>query len=1191
MRKTALLLCFIMIFSFVTVMPASAAKISFTQEKLEASAATLISGVNAAELLVNNSFERVSDGAISQWRPHSTEVVDGKSQGFYGSANIILTDDAYSGDTAIKFVNTQGGNTRISYQVSVTGGVTYELSAWVKSSNLPSGSIYIQGGFYGTDADGNALDASGYNYLNLYFHSSANPMTANVWTKYINRFTAPEGATSVILYAYLKGTGDVIWDNISLMCPKEHVKPLSVAEKKDPILTEASATLGPVYAINSAKTTFEGYDLNHMIDKSDSPGGHDLKVTNDQNHTEGGSKSLLMQYGINPAHKAFGHANWYTSRVALVPGATYQLSTWIYAPEEGMSDDFSYWLSIYLADGSVDTKKKHWTITHFPWWREITYDFTVPMDALHTTVQLSHQYGSSPYYVDDIQLYMIKTPEYANIETDELFYYTEWETGVCSATMNNAYGTMLAGGSVEYTFLAPDKETVLDREFVDFADGKSEYDFPLSRMAEKGSEYFISAKVYDGVGNVLQEQILSVYRFDRPTYLGADGIFRKNGKEYNLSSGYSVNSDRMEMGPQKGGVNIVLLVTDYTSDSTIKRSTEEKLRRAEELGLLCLIGCQGSLYDPEALARTAENLKDYPALFGYKLYDEPYQAAIPDDVMKNAYAALRNADPNHPVYVDDSVDGGYDWLYRYADIIDIDYYGGGSDDSGRIFTDKMEKAAEATKHGRKPFTLLQQVFTNGNYRPSIDELRNFAYQAFFAGASGLGWFSLATDSSGGDTEIFMTTELWRQICEIWAPWEQGFLFDCFINDKYELLSSYRDDNAMWRTYRDGNKIYLVTFNRQKNASTEISVPLVDSNGNQLIRSFSATRKAGALGEPVPTVCGNGTLNLTLGGIMVGSKTGTESTLNGLAAEIWEITPYLSVDDFENGADASIYKTYTTRVVEIAEDPLNANNSVLHAAAFPSAVSLLPMTSGTGSLAPVSELFASHEIGKITYRLYIPTQSGIAEGDSFSAGIRYKDANDNTVRANVAFTSQELNKWHNMEFYFNGFTAQPKELCQDFAGRSVECYIDDLKVEKVNKTGFLSTMNASKSGSRTAPNIWAYAASGEYKTSFAKTDVIRPVIGYAPSSISDKAYASLALYKVQDGVLSLVDMKMSTLGRTPLASLTSGAGGAESVGITSDELVLNLSAYDLTEGTYSLVYLLWNQSDLSAVMDKTTIFID
>ena len=583
MRKIALFLCVIMCMSFITILPASAAKIPVTQSKLGADAATLVSGVNAAELLINNSFERASDGEVSDWRPHSTESVSGKGQGYYGSANIIRTEDTNtnSGSYAIKFTNSQGGKTRISQQVSINAGVTYELSAWVKTSNPSSGTIYIQGGFYGTASDGASLEASDYDYLNLYFQSpsSGYALEANTWTKLINRFTAPEGATSIILYAYLSGNGDVIWDDISLMCPKESVPTLNVSERKVPFLTEDSPALGPVYTINSEKTTFEGYEVNHMIDKNHSPGGHDLKITNDVNHTEGGSKSLLMHYGINPAHKAFGHANWYMNNVKLIPGATYQISTWIYAPEEGMSDDFSYWVNIDLSNGAKDTKKKHWTIRHFPWWREITFDFEVPMNATNTSVQLSHQYGSSPYYVDDITLYMIDAPDYAKIDTDELFYYTEWETGICTAEVNDAYGDMLKGGKVEYTFLAPDKQTVIEREEVLFLNGKAEYEFPLSLMAEKGQEYFVKAIVLDSGGNSVQEELCSVYRFDRPTYLGADGIFRKNGKEYNLAFGYSINSDRMEMGPQKGGVNIVLLVTDG-SDATIKQSTEKKLKRA-----------------------------------------------------------------------------------------------------------------------------------------------------------------------------------------------------------------------------------------------------------------------------------------------------------------------------------------------------------------------------------------------------------------------------------------------------------------------------------------------------------------------------------------------------------------------------------------------------------------------------------
>ena len=885
MKKTALFLSVVFLLGLFPA-PGASAALSANTVSIANGEETLFANVNAADAIVNGSFEFGTDSASVGWAITCNQAVDGVSQNFFGSANVSRSQDAHSGTYAMQLTNTQSdsASTCLRQSVSVTPGVTYEMSAYVKTSNATSGTIYMHGLF--ADAAGSS---SNYSRMNLYFQSSSSPLTAGTWTKKGLRFTAPENATKLTIYLYLKGIGNALWDEVSILVPQASVPSPAVDAKKSPYLTEASTELGPVYAITPTEGGFENYSVGHYIHKSASPGAHNALVSDAYDHTTGTGKSVLLKNRINPDHGNF-LPNLYFSSRELIPDATYQISTFVLAPESGTSADFSYWINFTMSDGTSDQKKVHYTINHYGWWREFTFDFKVPADSepVTTSIELRLMTDQMQYYIDDISLYMVEAPDVAYIQTDEMFYYTEWEEGVVEATPHAAFMSTIAGRKVEYTFLGQDGETVIDTEIVPYVDGEADYVFRTEWMTEIGKEYFISAKVYNAQNELLQEELCSIYRFNRPTYLGADGIFRKNNQEYNIVMGSGVTTELLELDPRLGGVTIIRPVADGTT-------LISKMDKAHEMGLLCLVGLYGGGISGgaeskiQATINTVNSVKNHPALFGYKVQDEPYQKGDSDEDMARAYVTIRNLDPHHPIYLVDSVAGGYDWLFRFADIVDIDYYGGAGSDSGRIFTEKLDLAKAASK-GRKPFTLLQQAFQYNGYLPSVEELRHFAYQAFFSGVSGLGYHSLGVDGSDGVTTSYMYMDEWAELCARWAPWEQGFLLDCFVNNEYPMLNSYQDNNVMWRTYEVGDKIYVIIFNRNKSVPTTATVSLTDAEGNALVTDFIATRKAGAM-DAEATVSGNGSLTLTLG---------------NLSAEIWEVTPVTNLipnGSFENAFSA------------------------------------------------------------------------------------------------------------------------------------------------------------------------------------------------------------------------------------------------------------------------------------------------
>ncbi len=1067
MRKIALLLCTVLCLGLFTALPASAA-LSANPEAFADGEDTLLLNENAADILVNGGIEFGSDFSQTEWGITGAETIGGVRQNFFGGVNVKRVLGGNASTYAVQLTNTLGttSKTALMQTISVTPNVTYELSAWVKTLNASSGYAYLNGMFLDASGSNTPFSRIGQTYQNP---TAQTPVTlpANTWVRKCLRFTAPEGAVKLTLYLYLEGIGNILFDDVLVLAPKEAIPAPVVSPKKEPVLKESSTTFGPVYAIDPSIGNFERYSNGYFIGISENPvSAHNAMVSTAYNHTPGGTKSLWLKNKIN--NEQDFQPNLYYNTVYLIPGATYQISTWILAPEAGTSADFSYWIDLTMSDGNTDQKKVHYTVRNFGWWREYTFDFTVPVDSapVATSVQLRLMNDTQQYYIDDISLYMIETPPYADIVTDEMFYYTEWETGICSASPFSTYENALVGGRVEYAFLDQDGETVLDSAEVPYVDGQANYEFLVSLMAEIGKEYFVSAKVYLPDNTLVQDEIRSVYRFDRPTYLDADGVFRKKGKEYNLIAGSGVTPALLEKDPSKGGVQIIRL-------NNAGANLLGTMDRAYEMGMLCIIGLYGSANGgAESMIQntinTVNTVKEHPALFGYQVQDEPYQKGNSEEDLARAYRTIRTLDPDHVVYLVDSVPGGFDYLFRYSDFVDIDTYSGAGADSGRVFTKVLEVAREASK-GRKPFALMQQAFQYEGYRPTLDEMRNFSYQAFFAGAQGIAYHSLGVDGSDGITTPFLDMDDWTEICERWAPWEQGFLLDCFVNQKYPLLKSYQDDNVMWRTYYVDGKVYVITFNRQKNAASTATIPLVAADGTPIIGSFVATRKAGTKDTTAPSISGSGTLKLTLGGIVGREKGMTLKSLGGLAAEIWEVAPTNNllpngnfemdfadglpteswVDNMHHGSGGAVVVGTATKVT--------ADNGVQPAT---------DKSKGFLKLHRTNENKSDLVDGLVT-RIYYPLSTANLETGKYyrmefyvnvptttlGVGVHFQEsnaANQDTIKLGVGFTGlKSTNGWEKRSYDFK-YDGGNYDLNIKIRGEGeAVAYIDELKLTEIN----------------------------------------------------------------------------------------------------------------------------------------------
>ncbi len=845
MKRIALFLSIVLCFSFMAPFAVIGAseRIEIAYEVLDEQPERT-PGKDCYEDLNNGSFEIMdSETKLNTWDITSHK---GRNNTTVGGDHIKRNTDAHSGEYSIQ--NTaiaQGQHTGVIYGAAIKAGEVYEFSVWHKK--LAEGNAgYINILFQGADPKtGEALD---YDRIKMDFKEFSEK---DGWVKKVVRFTAPTPVRQASLCLYLVGPGDILWDDASLLCITDEMPKPEMPDEK-PALKYLDVQ-NPGFE-EGATDSWEMYGLAKLTDEYAHSGQYSVAL-----HTEGGSADGIATAYVGGFEK----------------GATYQLSAWILTP--GASKvDMGFWISYSSKDfydyndvaSQIGQEKPRWSMRTNQNWTKYIAEFTPPDDTKSIMIDFRHRLTPGLVFMDDVSLYMVKAPNAIVADTDETFYYTEWDTGKLHAVpyvMADA-----ANSKAEISFVTLDGTETHKETHVGLTE-EFDYVFRTEWMTEKGKRYHIRAKVYNSAGTVIQEDDFPVYRFDRPTYLGADGIFRKNGKEYTYTFGSGVTMDLLPKKPEEGGVTVVQL---YSDDSGL--TLTQRIDKAYEQGLLVLValyaGSQSGGHPDriESTIRTVESFKDHPALFGYIVLDEPYQKRTPEEEMILAYETIRNIDPHHPVYLDDSVPGAYEWLFRYADFVDIDYYGGSNPDSGRHMSDIMDAVNEASK-GRKPYTLMEQAFPMSGYLPTADELRHMAYQAFFSGAFGYGFHSLGIDTTDGNTTAYMDRPEWKDIAEKWGPWERDFMYGCFVTGDYTFVNYQKTNDILWGTFTDGKDLYAICLNRDNKAAKNAEIPLTDGTGTALMDGFTATRMTGESAR----MTGSGTISLSL---------------KPMEAVVWKVTP-------------------------------------------------------------------------------------------------------------------------------------------------------------------------------------------------------------------------------------------------------------------------------------------------------------
>ncbi len=881
--------------------PAMAAGPSFMEEVglREVEELTLVPFKDSLSIIGNGGFEHTAtEDSLADWGI----VTPVKGQNFLNSDLVRHNNKGIeTGDPASQLVSEGGRALRLINNNAEGQTMVNQSAAFKRSESLtayrceyglsvykvsPTSSIALNAIVTLDDGEGGQVEKS----VQIAFSDAPEGQ----WVRKMAAFTLPAETISILLVIRMTGKGDIIIDDavFNQEADQKLIDEVKPIEKKPALEGQPKNLIGNLYP-NGGNADFEYAQPAEESDYynpgegpwiflADTPA--EKRFSTEENHTPGGTQSILLQNITDIRGRA------YIKVGDLVPGATYQLSWWykVAQPTQTtISSEVKFWDKPKPGEYGTNfgpTLGGGYSAYQDGEWHEIVLEWAVPYPAdggrdLSAEVCIRIGGPTCSAYFDDVEFYMVKMPDAAAVKSDEAIYYTEWREGTINATADPYFEEVMRGGSMRYTILDGDKELMapVTVPFIEGADGAitAEGAFPTSLMEanKKGQTYFYKAEIIDRDGNVLQVKTDKIFRFDRPHYLGVDGIFRKNGKEYNIGVGNGGNTKLIARDPLSVGVEVIMLVGEGTIPIL------ERMDMAYEAGLMVMLNmgtstmCAGSPAKIQQTRDTVRKTKDHPALFGYKVQDEPTQKLTKDEYLRDGYVAIRELDPNHVIYSCDGIDGEFPKLARYTDYMDSDHYPGGQDSAYHIF-DTSENA-EAASRGRKPYAILQkayQVAPRDMYMPTLDEYRHYAYQTMFSGAAGWGFHQLGSNTDG---DPVYDRPIWQELVQWEESGEQDALHDCFVNGKYPLINAYEDEEIMWQLYAVDGKLYAFVLNcvggvGATDGSKTVEIPLTDASTGKALGGFTANCKWGGTGSA------SGTDKLTI-------------EVPSFTAQTWEIT--------------------------------------------------------------------------------------------------------------------------------------------------------------------------------------------------------------------------------------------------------------------------------------------------------------
>lgn len=508
-------------------------------------------------------------------------------------------------------------------------------------------------------------------------------------------------------------------------------------------------------------------------------------------------------------------------------------------------------------------------------WHQVVYRVRVPdyTTELHIYPRIMRNVQEDQeIYLDDISLYMTAAPTVMTLITDDGFYYDDIESAVFSAKVDTGYFPEYASADVKFE-LYDGQERIWQTDGVRLQEGSVSVNCSLSGLT-KAKPYCVKAILYDAEGNEAAVKTTNIYKYSRPEYLTADGIFMQNGTDaFAPVLAYHV-SKKDYAKVAAAGINVVQMFNgDTFSTFSTAQAALEYLDAAQEAGIMGFIplynGGNPAAHDSN-IERTIRVLNDervinHPALFGFGICDEPYLRKAKQADLENSYRLIRQYDTKHPIMMVVAFAGSYAKGSNLVDVLEIDPYG--TAESGRACVD-TQNACAASDYKKPVYTLLGTYRYDSGRIPSKEEVRNNNWQALIGGAGAIGYYSIRDaekDDSGRYTIPIWDAKdggaMWNAITE-WGIKEKSLAYDRFVFKKYSEFSQHLGEDYWYSSWETQDALYMVVLGRNQNQNIPVSIPLKNADGSRKYGAF----KAEVIGGEKADTTGNGNLELTLEGI-------------------------------------------------------------------------------------------------------------------------------------------------------------------------------------------------------------------------------------------------------------------------------------------------------------------------------------
>ncbi|MBQ7032586.1 MAG: S-layer homology domain-containing protein, partial [Clostridia bacterium] len=854
-------------------------------------------GDDKYNILKNGDFETVSaESKLVSWT--ASGVTYGES---FMIVEGVTENPAPSGKNYIRAWG-DDVNAMISYtSFDAIPGETYEFSIMFRCPDEKKHNIAVYAA-----ADGQKDDGS---YANLARFDKFPSVKGTDWTEFSYTIEMPEGTARFGLNLRLIGGGEVHWDNAKLV-GKLTGKAAQAAQFRKMLADEDAADEATNMLVQGDLRTYdkpyagqENLIINGSFEDNDGkiPKGWGvqskfapfMKVAENASH----DGSDCVQISINPSVDGTEGSNpFYTQIVDLVGGAEYQISYW-YKVDGKVNGETSggrptvkleYYTDRSLP-GATNVGEKYTYPEPFEGghnmeagrdgeWHKTSFKIYPQQTVREATVMvrcLTSSLSANNVYFDDIELYMTSAPPAFELDGGWVFYYTDMQDVNLSTNVHTGYYPDLVTAKVDYKLLDTDFETVLwEEKDVVSVDGKTAVSFKLhDYMDETEKPYKVVATLYNADGSVHSVATQNVYMYDRPAYLGKDGLFLKNGKDpvYPIM-GYHVNTTDEELEKTSEAVNLIQVGGFGSAEGALR--TMDRLESKNMMGLVVLypgMKCAGNDANIEATIEVVTALKDHPAVLSYIVMDEVFlHGGDPTGDLEASYRLIRSIDKNHPVCVMEAMGAYYAKAAKYVDLLLIDPYSTAK--QGRAYAGTIQ--ARRDVQYQKPVYSLLEAYNTGTRYVTPDDGRNSNWQALIAGSKAVGYYSINdSDTTKDESGKVKKLEIWNakdggalwDALTTFAEVERNLAYDHYVFNKNPEFNESISKDLWYSSWVDGQDIYMIVLSMlDYDKSQDVSIPLESFSGSVKIGDYTATLLAGR--ETNETVTGSGTLNLNISGV-------------------------------------------------------------------------------------------------------------------------------------------------------------------------------------------------------------------------------------------------------------------------------------------------------------------------------------